>query len=525
MKISKKLCTNAKILDTICNATSFRLKEAAELSSGSDILVVVGDRDSANTLGLVLVSPKAVLIESAAELDCAGLADYDRVTVTAGGSTPPETIEEVVLKMTEEINATNTDVEEPSTGESFAELLEQSIKTLNTGDKVKGVVTAITPTEIHVELGTKHAAYIPLDELTDDPDAKIEELVKIGDEIETYVVRVNDVEGTAKLSKRKLDTVKSWEDVENAVDSHVVLEGIVKEENKGGVVVSVRGVRVFVPSSQTGLPKDAPMASIMNTKVKLRITEFNKARRRVVGSIRSVQQETRRQNAENIWTSIEVGKKYNGTVKSLTSYGAFVDIGGVDGMVHVSELSWSRVRQPSDILKPGDRLEVFVLSFDPEKKKISLGHRRSEDNPWNKFVAAYKVGDTAIVKVVKLMPFGAFAEVMPGVDGLIHISQLADHRVGKPGDVVSEGDTATVKITDIDMERKKISLSIRALIEDAGPEAIPEGPDEIVAIAEEGKTLIAGDIAETGKSVSEPVSEPEPTSDETMEEAVPSDEK
>ncbi len=497
VKISKKLCTNAEILDTICNATNFRLKEALELSSRCDLLVVVGDRGSANTRGLAMASPKAALIESAGELDCAGLAGYERVAVTAGASTPPETIEEVVLKMTEEINATNTPVEEAGSGESFAELLEQSIKTLNTGDKVKGVVTAITPTEIHVELGTKHAAYIPLDELTDDPEIKAEELVKIGEEIETFVVRVNDVEGTVKLSKKKLDTVKSWEDVENALDTNVILEGIVKEENKGGVVVSVKGVRVFVPSSQTGLPKDAPMSAIMNTKVKLRITEFNRARRRVVGSIRSVQQETRRANAENIWSTIEVGRKYGGIVKSLTSYGAFVDIGGVDGMVHVSELSWNRVRQPSDILKPGDKLDVYVLSFDPEKKKISLGHRRPEDNPWNRFTASFKVGDTVSVKVVKLMPFGAFAEVMPGVDGLIHISQLSDHRIGKPADAVSEGDTVTVKITDIDMERQKISLSIRALIEEIEPESIPEGPDEIVAIAEEGKTLIATDIEET----------------------------
>ena len=350
--------------------------------------------------------------------------------------------------------------------ESFADLLEKSIKTLNTGEKVTGIVTEITPTEIYVDLGTKHAGYIPVSELTDDPTVKVEDIVKIGDEIETYVMRVNDAEGVVTLSKKRLDTVKSWDDVEAAREAGTIVEAVITEENKGGIVASVKGVRVFIPASQTGLPRDASMSALLKQKVRIKITEVNRARRRVVGSIRAVEQAERAEKAAKVWAEIENGKRYAGVVKSLTSYGAFVDIGGVDGMVHISELSWSRIKHPSEVVSVGDPVEVYVISFDPEKKKISLGMKDRSQDPWTVFTEKYGVGDVANVKVVKLMTFGAFAEIVPGVDGLIHISQIADHRIEKPGDVLAEGDMVDVKITDIDMENKKVSLSIRALLEE-----------------------------------------------------------
>ena len=353
---------------------------------------------------------------------------------------------------------------------------------MNTGDKVTGVITGITPTEIYVDLGTKHAGYIPVSELTDDPTAKVEDLVKIGDEIETYVMRVNDQEGVVTLSKKRLDTVKSWDDIEQAREEHTTVEGVVTEENKGGVVVSIKGVRVFVPASQTGLPRETPMAELLKHKVRLVITEVNRARRRVVGSISKVQRAERAAAAEKVWAEIEDGKRYTGTVKSLTSYGAFVDIGGVDGMVHISELSWSRIKHPSEVVKVGDTVDVYVISFDPEKKKISLGMKDRTQEPWAVFTAKYSVGDVAPVRIVKLMTFGAFAEIVPGVDGLIHISQLADHRVEKPADVVSEGDIVDAKIIAIDNDNKKVSLSIRAVLEDA---AAPEAEDVDEAPVEE----------------------------------------
>ncbi len=374
--------------------------------------------------------------------------------------------------------------------QSFAELLEASIKTLNTGDKVTGTVVDITPTEIQVELGIKYPGYIPLSELSDDPTVKPEDVVKVGDEIETYVMLVSDRDCLVKLSKKRLDMVKGWEEIESARENETVMEGFVTEDNKGGVVVSVKGIRVFVPASQTGLPRETPMSELLKKKVRLVVTEVNRARRRVVGSISRVTRAERAAAAEKVWAEIEDGKRYTGTVKSLTSYGAFVDIGGVDGMVHISELSWSRIKHPSEVVKVGDTVEVYVISADKEKKKISLGMKDHSQDPWSVFTSTYQVGDTANVRIVKLMTFGAFAEVVPGVDGLIHISQMADHRVEKPGDVVSEGDKVDVKITDIDMENKKISLSIRALLEapiqaeseeeeeEAEPEAEPEAASE-----------------------------------------------
>lgn len=354
--------------------------------------------------------------------------------------------------------------------ENFEQMLEDSIKTLYTGDKVTGVVTAINSGEINVDLGVKQAGYIPVSELSDDPNYVAEGNIKVGDEIEAFVMRVNDVEGTVMLSKKRLDTIKGWDSIEDAREERTTVEGTVIEENKGGVVVSVNGVHVFVPASQTGLPKDAPMTSLLKQKVRLRIIEVNRARRRVVGSIRAVLQEERRAKAEQIWNEIEENKVYEGVVKSLTSYGAFVDIGGVDGMIHISELSWNRVRHPSDVVNVGDKIEVYVISFDREKKKISLGYRKAEDNPWIKFISNYGIGDVVPVKVLKFMPFGAFAEVIPGVDGLIHISQISNQRINKPDDVLSENEIVNAKITDIDTERQKISLSIRAVIEDGEEE-------------------------------------------------------
>ena len=463
VKKAKKECTNAEFFDTICGATSKRQEEAHRLAQQCSLMVVIGDGKSSNTKRLAEickeVCPDVRLIERAADLEPSALSQANVVGITAGASTPAWIIKEVYDKMSDE----NMEIEK-----SFAEMLEESIKTLNTGDKVKGKVVAITPTEIEVELGVKYPGYIPLSELSDDPSVKPEDVVKVGDEIETYVMLVSDRDCMVKLSKKRLDMVKGWEEIEAAKDNETVMEGFVTEDNKGGVVVSVKGVRVFVPDSQTGLPRETPMSELVKQKVRLIITEVNRARRRVVGSISRVTRAERAAAAEKVWAEIEEGKHYTGTVKSLTSYGAFVDIGGVDGMVHISELSWSRIKHPSEVVKVGDTVDVYVISADKEKKKISLGMKDHSQDPWSVFTSTYEVGDVANVRVVKLMTFGAFAEIVPGVDGLIHISQIADHRIEKPGDVLAEGDKVDVKITDVDMENQKVSLSIRALLEEQG---------------------------------------------------------
>lgn len=474
---AKKECTNVKFFDTICGATYQRQEDAVALAAHSDVMIVIGDRKSSNTKRLAELCaqhcPQVISVETANDLNVDKLRAYRKVGITAGASTPAWIIKEVYEKMSDEI----MEIEE-----SFAELLEKSIKTLNTGEKVTGVVVNITPTEVQVDLGTKHAGYIPVAELTDDPSVKPEDMVKVGDEIETYVMRVNDQEGVVTLSKKRLDTVKSWEDIETAREENTPVEGVVTEENKGGIVVSVKGVRVFVPASQTGLRREEPMSQLLKQHVKLRITEVNRARRRVVGSIRALQYEERAAAAAKVWEEIEENKRYTGTVKSLTSYGAFVDIGGVDGMVHISELSWSRIKHPSEVVNVGDTVEVYVISADAEKKKISLGMKDHSQDPWAIFTGKYQPGDVANVKVVKLMTFGAFAEIVPGVDGLIHISQIADHRIDKPGDVLSEGQMVDAKIIDIDMENKKVSLSVRALLEET---SAPEQESEEEPATEE----------------------------------------
>ncbi len=481
VQLIKKLCTNQKIFDTICNTTSIRQKEAAELARTSDAMIVIGGQGSANTHRLAEICRehcnRVFMIETADELEKAKFTPDDIIGITAGASTPAWIIKEVNQTMSEEIKEIIAEGAETE-AESFEAMLEKSIKTLHTGDKVTGIVAAITPTEISVDLGTKHAGYIPVAELSADPTAKVEDIVKVGDEVEAFVMRVNDVEGTVMLSKKRLDSVKSWDVIEELRANKETVEGVVTEENKGGVVVMVKGLRVFVPASQTGIPKDEPMTSLLKEKVKLRITEVNQSRRRIVGSIRAVAYEERKAKADAVWNEIEEGKKYTGVVKSMTSYGAFVDIGGIDGMIHVSEISWSRIKQPSDVLSVGDEIEVYVISFDKEKRKISLGYKTEENNPWTKFTTSVAVGDVVNVKIVKLMPFGAFAEIIPGVDGLIHISQIADRRIATPAEVLSEGQEVDVKVTEINEEKHKVSLSIRAILEPAAAEEAVEEPAE-----------------------------------------------
>ena len=528
VEFAKKVCTNLKIFDTICNATYKRQQEAQCLADRCDGMVVIGDPKSSNTKRLFQLCRErcdaVVRVTSAAELDPSQFAGMSRVGITAGASTPGWIIKEVYDTMSDE---NMMEIEE-----SFAEMLEKSIKTLHTGDKVTGVVTEINPTEVCVDLGTKHAAYIPLDQLTDDPNAKPEDLVKVGDEIETFVVRVNDQEGVVTLSKKRLDSVKSWDDIEAAVDDHSILEGVITEENKGGIVASVRGVRVFIPASQSGQPRGADLSQMLKQKVRLRITEVNRSRRRVVGSIRAVEQEERNAKAAEVWENIEEGKVYQGVVKSLVSYGAFVDIGGVDGMVHISELSWSRIKHPSEVVNVGDAVTVYVLSFDKEKRKISLGMKDRSQDPWALFTAKYDVGSVVTAKVVKLMTFGAFAEIIPGVDGLIHISQLSDHRIEKPGDVVSEGQDVTVMITAIDKENKKVSLSIRAIIEEAqaakaakAAETAMEA-DAVVATADGAGTTVAPEFAEEEEAeAAEPAPAEAPAEEAAPVEAAPAAEE
>ncbi|MDR3148830.1 MAG: bifunctional 4-hydroxy-3-methylbut-2-enyl diphosphate reductase/30S ribosomal protein S1 [Oscillospiraceae bacterium] len=513
----KKCCTNAIFCDTICSATAGRQDEAARLAQKTDTIIVVGDRTSSNANKLAEicagVNPNVQFVSDADELDLTKLPkDSDSreilIGITAGASVPDQLIEEVKKSMETKDTAINETVAAPaetvelnntqasaavSAEEIFDDLLNENFKTLRTGEKVSGIVTSVSPTEVTVDLGTKQSGYIPVSELSDS-DLSPDEIVKVGDAIEAFVTRVNDVEGVIMLSKKRLDANKNWDGIESAVDTKDVLEGTVIEENKGGVVVLVKGCRVFVPASQSGLPRETPMTQLLKQKVKLRITEANKAKRRIVGSIRAVANELRKENAVKIWEEIEAGKVYQGTVKTLTSFGAFIDIGGVDGMAHISTLSWGRVKHPSDVIKEGDQIEVYVIDFDREKKKISLGYRKLDENPWLKFTEQFRESDIADVKVNKIASFGAFAEILPHVDGLIHISQIAPNRINSPRDVLKEGDEVRVRIIKIDYETQKISLSIRAADEPWEEDAAED--DDIPAAEPVTDTLAEESAAE-----------------------------
>ncbi len=475
----KNTCKDLQVFDTICNATDYRQSEAIKSAQGSDAVVVVGDKGSNNTRNLFELCrqrcERTFFVESADQINLDDFKRDDRVFVTAGASAPDFIIKEVVNKMDEE---KILQLEE----ESFEQLVEQSLKTLHTGEKVTGTVLQINNTDIHVDLGVKQAGIIPMSEVSSDPNFNVAENIHVGDEIEAYVLRVNDVEGIVQLSKKRLDAVKDWLNIENAVETKEPLMGTIVEQNKGGVVANVNGIRVFIPARQTGIPKDGSFDSLINTTHPIRIIEANKHRHSVVGSIKAPIAEQRRAAAAQIWDNIEEGKTYTGIVKSFTNYGAFVDIGGVDGMIHISELSWNRIKHPSEVLTIGQEVEVFVIGFDAEKRKISLGYRKAEDNPWNKFVDLYHEDDIVNVTIIKFMPFGAFASIIPGVDGLIHISQIANRRIGKPDDVLTIGQQIDAKITHIDYENKKISLSIRALLQPE--ETAEEVPAEEAAVEE-----------------------------------------
>ncbi len=456
VKFLKKVYTNPQIFDTICNATWARQHEAECLARECDRMVVIGGRQSSNTQKLAAVAGRyadTVTVETAKELDPAWWRGAAKVGVTAGASTPSSIIEEVLSTMSEEIREEEL---------SFEEMIDASLKPVYTGKVVKGIVTGISPSEIQVDIGTKQTGFVKLEELTNDASAKVEELVQKGDELDLIVTKVNDQEGVVYLSKRRLDENKGREAVAAAVESGEILEGYVSESNSGGLVVLVNNVRVFVPRSQATLRHGEDYTALVKTNVRLKMKQCEG--RHIVGSIREVLAAENDAKREAFWASVEVGKQYTGVVKSLTNYGAFVDVGGVDGLVHISELSWNRIKHPSEVVSVGDTIDVYVKDIDAENHKVSLGYKKAEDNPWEKFKAEYPIGCTFTAPVVSITKFGAFVRILPGVDGLVHISEISNERVEKVSDALSVGQQVEVKLTDVDYEKKRISLSMKALL-------------------------------------------------------------
>ncbi|MCI9510295.1 MAG: bifunctional 4-hydroxy-3-methylbut-2-enyl diphosphate reductase/30S ribosomal protein S1 [Angelakisella sp.] len=476
---AKKVCTNLKIFDTICKATVVRQEEAGELASRVDAMVVIGGRHSSNTRKLCSIcsaSCPTALVEEAGELARYRelFSQASLIGITAGASTPVGIIKEVQETMSRMDNISND--------MTFEEMLDQSFKSTYNGEKVTGVVTGIKPNEIFVDIGTKHAGFVPMSELTDDPSAKPEDLVKVGDEIELLVVRVNDVEGTAMCSKKRLDQAAGFEKVMSAGETGEVLTGIVTEVIKGGVLVLSNGIKVFVPASQSGVPRDGDLNVLLRKEVSFKILETNRQRRRALGSISAVLRAQREELAKKFWEEVEIGKVYTGTVKSITNFSVFVDLGGVDGRVGMTDLTWLRVKHPSEVVKVGDVVTVTVKDINTEDKKVSLIYKKSEDNPWEVIKTQHQVGDVVTVKIMSITAFGAFAQIIPGIDGLIHISQIAKERVEKVADKLAVGDVVEAKITELDYEKKRASLSIKALLADR--EAAEEAENAAAAVEE-----------------------------------------
>lgn len=508
-KILKKVCTNCKIFDTICSATSERQAEALALAKECDAMLVIGGRHSSNTCKLKDVCSEyapTFLIETAAELADMDFSRFNVVGVTAGASTPSVIIKEVLKTMSEEIKekeveatenvaetaeaadkAVKAAVEASADGETFAEMLEQSFSENDTGKIVKGVVENITPTEVFVDVpGRKQTGVIAREDLSAEPFDKCEDVVSKGDVLDLIILKTNDQDGVLKLSKKLTDSFKGWEDIVKAKENDEVLEGYITAVVRGGVLATVKGTRVFVPASLSGVPKNEELSVLKGTTARFKIIDINEQRRRAVGSIRAVLSEERKKAREEAWAKLEEGMKLTGTVKSLTNYGAFVDIGGIDGMIHISELSWTRIKHPSEVVNVGDQVEVYIKALDQEKKKISLGFKKVEDNPWEILKRDYPVG-TVInnAKIVGVTAFGAFATVIPGIEGLIHISEISWNRIKTPADVLKVGDEVNVVITNIDFDKKRVSLSMKQLIE-RPEEGIPElqSDDEAVEEAE-----------------------------------------
>lgn len=453
------------IFDTICNATDTRQSDAAELAKGSDIMLVVGGRHSSNTVKLFEVCSRycrTYHIENADELRSLKLPAAEKIGITAGASTPAYIIKEVQTTMADNENIAEIQDEDID----FAEAIDQSFKKIHTGEKVKGIVVGVDNAEITVDLGTKHTGYVKLEDLTDDPAKKPEDIVKVGDEIELIVIKVNDADGTAQLSKKKVDEQAGYDTIVKAYEEKTVLEGTVQHVVNKGVTLTYLGVRIFIPASHTGLPRGAELDELLKKKVEFMIIEVTEGKKRAVGSIKAVQNAKRAEAQAKFWDNAKVGDVYVGKVKSLTSFGAFVDLGGIDGMVHISELSWKRIKHPSEVVAVGDTLEVYIKDLNRDENRISLGFKKAEDDPWEIFKANYNVGDVVKATIVSITSFGAFARIIDGIDGLIHISQIADKKVENVKDILSVGDEVDVKIIDIDADAKRISISIRALLED-----------------------------------------------------------
>jgi len=467
---------------TICSATEIRQREAAELAQRVDAMIVVGGRNSANTHKLYTVCKeycdKTILVESAAEIPPAFANIHSEfIGITAGASTPDGSFKEVYTRM---IDNQNKDLNTPVENDFMAEV-EASLVKIRPGQTVTGTVVQITEDEVCVNVGYKADGLIKRSEL-------IQQDVQLGDEIEVEVVKVNDGEGNVLLSQRNIVNRKAWEALMVKYEAGEYVDGVGKEAVKGGLIADVEGVRAFVPASQLSQRYVEKIADFVGKEMKLKIIEVDKQKKRIVASRKAVVVEESAAKKAAAWENLEVGIVIHGIVRRLTTFGAFVDVGGVDGLIHITDLSWGRIKHPSEVVQPNQEVDVKIISLDKERDRIQLGYKQLQPRPWDNATEKYPEGAIVEGKVVRTADFGAFVELEPGLDGLVHISQCALNRVEKVEDAVKVGETVRVKVLNVDTEKKRISLSIRQVLEDEafnyGEEIPGEAEFELVATDE-----------------------------------------
>ncbi|MDR2898878.1 MAG: bifunctional 4-hydroxy-3-methylbut-2-enyl diphosphate reductase/30S ribosomal protein S1 [Clostridiales bacterium] len=484
--LQKKDLGNIKFFDTICPATEKRQKEAEEIAKSVDKMIVLGDGHSANATKLHEICKKfcknSYFIESIDDLELNIFKTNDKIGITAGASTPSAIIKEAVSRMSELDN--NNAVND----QTFEEMLNDSIVTLHTGDVVKGTVISIVNGEVSVNLGYKSDGLIIRTEFSEDPNINPVDVLNIGDEVEVFVVRVNDGDGNVLLSKKRLEMQKGLMEIEEAFNNKSIVRGRVTEVVKGGLICMVKGVRVFVPSSQIASRFVDDLTQYVGKEYNFEILEYDKAKKRIIGGRRELAVKEENAKKEALFNSIEEGQKITGTVSRLVDFGAFVDIGGADGLIHISELGWGRVKKASDVLKQGDVVTVTVLKVDREKEKISLSMKDVDGNPWNSVDVKYPEGAIVDGRVVRMVNFGAFVELEPGLDGLVHISQIAQKHVVKPDDELKIGEIISVKVVEVDKENRKISLSKKEADGVLNPQSVEEESSED-AIKETGDAI------------------------------------
>ncbi|MEY8321350.1 bifunctional 4-hydroxy-3-methylbut-2-enyl diphosphate reductase/30S ribosomal protein S1 [Lachnospiraceae bacterium 46-61] len=470
-----------EVFDTICSATAERQQEAVSLSQNVDKMIVIGDKSSSNTQKLVEICrkycKKTYYIETICNLVLNIFDKNDKIGITAGASTPPAIIKEVIGTMSEALNdavQNNGGSEDELT---FEQMLNESFTTLHTGDVVKGTVISISNEEVSVNLNYKSDGIIPKGEYSRDANVIPSKVLQPGDEIEVFVVRVNDGDGNVLLSRKRIEDQKGMEEVEAAYQNKTVITGKITDVVRGGLIALVNGIRVFIPSSQVSNKFIEDLNVFKGQELEFNIIELDKVKRRFIGGRKALIEKEILEKKAALFEKLDIGSKVKGTVSRITDFGAFVDLGGVDGLIHISEMSWGRITNPKEILKEGQEVDVIILDVDKEKGKISLSLKDSSNNPWATAVEKYAVGSITEGKVVRMVPFGAFIELEAGVDGLVHISQIANKHVVKPEDELKVGEIIKVKVLEVNAEQKKISLSKRQAEENA-EEAIKEEKTE-----------------------------------------------